>query len=447
MCIGNWSTLILVSSNWDLNGLIHSTYDANGNTTASTGLGYAYDFENRLIQQGGISYIYDGDGNRRTKTVNGVTTQYVVDAQNPTGYAQVLQEIPSNTFPSTYVYGLEQISRKRNYSNSQGFTVTETIYYVHDGHGSVRALTDPTGTVTDTYDYDAFGNLIHSSFTGATATPNNYLFAGEQLDPDLNLYYNRARYLNTSTGRFWSMDTDDGTAYEPNSLHKYLYAGANPVGNSDPSGNDFEDVTFAAGEEATIGAEEDAAALRIYQTAFRTTLYAGNGILYETPTLLLRAAAALTALTVAASSVISAFEQTPGELPDVAASQTNETPMVLFRDTSGTSPSDFKWRGPDAEPDGLSFFEQRFKNPQPKPFSIGFKATFVGAHQQGALGGFTEPELYGIGVIYTPQLAGGQDHWSCPVAQDTAQSYADRFAAAAKRIKKEKQNFFPNPNP
>ena len=48
-----------------------------------------------------------------------------------------------------------------------------------------------TGTVTDTYDYDAFGNLINPTGT----TPNNYLFAGEQFDPDLGLYYNRARYL------------------------------------------------------------------------------------------------------------------------------------------------------------------------------------------------------------------------------------------------------------
>jgi RHS repeat-associated protein len=50
--------------------------------------------------------------------------------------------------------------------------------------------------VTDTYDYDAFGNLIHSTGT----TPNNYLFAGEQFDPELGLYYNRARYRNVSTG-------------------------------------------------------------------------------------------------------------------------------------------------------------------------------------------------------------------------------------------------------
>ena len=41
-----------------------------------------------------------------------------------------------------------------------------TSYYTYDGHGSTRALTDPNGEVTDTYDYDAFGNLIHSTATG-----------------------------------------------------------------------------------------------------------------------------------------------------------------------------------------------------------------------------------------------------------------------------------------
>jgi len=40
-------------------------------------------------------------------------------------------------------------------------------YYVFDGHGSVRALTDASGNVTDTYDYDAFGNLLYD--TGTTA--------------------------------------------------------------------------------------------------------------------------------------------------------------------------------------------------------------------------------------------------------------------------------------
>jgi RHS repeat-associated protein len=83
-----------------------------------------------------------------------------------------------------------------------------------------------------TYDYDAFGNLTNS--TGST--PNNYLFAGEQYDPALGLYYNRARYLNTTTDRFWSMDTQEPTPLDPMSLHRYLYADANPVDNVDPTG-------------------------------------------------------------------------------------------------------------------------------------------------------------------------------------------------------------------
>jgi RHS repeat-associated protein len=81
-----------------------------------------------------------------------------------------------------------------------------TSFYGFDGHGSVRFLTSSTGAVTDTYDYDAFGNLISSTGT----TPNNYLFAGEQFDPALGIYYNRARYYDQRQGRFWSMDTYEG---------------------------------------------------------------------------------------------------------------------------------------------------------------------------------------------------------------------------------------------
>jgi RHS repeat-associated protein len=191
--------------------------------------GRVYDFENRLIQQGGISIVYDGNGNRVSKTVAGVTTIYWVAEQSPTGYAQVVEEEAANGAAlESYAYGLEQIARL------QMFGTAPTVYYVHDGHGSVRALTNTSGTVTDTYDYDAFGNLIHQTGT----TPNNYLFAGEQFDPDLHLYYNRARSLNTSTGRFWSIDTDEGKSLEPLSLHKYLYASGDSVNRIDPTGND-----------------------------------------------------------------------------------------------------------------------------------------------------------------------------------------------------------------
>jgi RHS repeat-associated protein len=96
----------------------------------------------------------------------------------------------------------------------------------------VRFLTNSAGALTDSYDYDAFGNLINS--TGST--PNVYLFAGEQYDPALGVYYNRARYLNTSTGRFWTIDTQEPNLQDPTSLHHYLYGGSNPVDNVDPTG-------------------------------------------------------------------------------------------------------------------------------------------------------------------------------------------------------------------
>ncbi len=97
----------------------------------------------------------------------------------------------------------------------------------------MRLLTDVTAAVTDTYDYDAFGNLIYRSGT----TPNDYLYSGEQLDANLGFYYLRARYMNASSGRFWTMDEFEGNLADSQSLHKYLYAGSNPVNDIDPSGN------------------------------------------------------------------------------------------------------------------------------------------------------------------------------------------------------------------
>jgi len=207
-------------------------YDSNGNTIASVGTASTYDFENHLVSKGGVTIVYDGDGNRVSETVAGVTTQYLVDTQNPTGYAQVVDELQNGSVVRKYSWGLDLISKLETGNSKLSF-------YGFDGHGSVRFLTDSTGAVTDTYDYDAFGNLVSS--TGST--PNNYLFAGEQFDPALGLYYNRARYLNTSTGRFWSMDTQEGNGKHPLSLHKYLYDEADPIDHLDRSGHEIDLVS------------------------------------------------------------------------------------------------------------------------------------------------------------------------------------------------------------
>ncbi len=206
------------------------SYDANGNTLTETEGGqitrYHYDARNKLIEvkKTGLiaSYGYSADGIRTRKTENGQTTNYVVDSNR--GYAQVLAEVTNGTEDVRYTYGEDLISQRRG---------GQAYYYLYDGHGSTRALADGTGSITDRYSYDAFGVLLNR--TGDI--DNDYLYAGEQLDQNLDQYYLRARYYNQGSGRFTQMDTWMGYSPDPLTLHKYLYANADPVTYTDPSGN------------------------------------------------------------------------------------------------------------------------------------------------------------------------------------------------------------------
>jgi RHS repeat-associated protein len=70
------------------------------------------------------------------------------------------------------------------------------------------------------------------------------VYRGEQYDPDLGLYYLRARYNNPATGRFLGRDPEYGKPINPATLHKYLYAGGDPVDRIDPRGRaDTADYT------------------------------------------------------------------------------------------------------------------------------------------------------------------------------------------------------------
>ncbi|MBL4827259.1 MAG: RHS repeat-associated core domain-containing protein [Spongiibacteraceae bacterium] len=102
--------------------------------------------------------------------------------------------------------------------------------------GSTRSLSDQAGTITDTYHYEAFGEVLNQ--TGSTE--NDYKFTGEQYDEDLNQYYLRARYYYQHSGRFTQQDTWMGNNHDPITLHKYLYANADPVNYIDPTGDFVE---------------------------------------------------------------------------------------------------------------------------------------------------------------------------------------------------------------
>jgi RHS repeat-associated protein len=76
--------------------------------------------------------------------------------------------------------------------------------------------------------------------TGEVLRSRSY-YRAEQYDSDLGLYYLRARYYNPLTGRFLSRDPEDGVITDPASLHKYMYAGGDPVNRVDPRGRADEE--------------------------------------------------------------------------------------------------------------------------------------------------------------------------------------------------------------
>ena len=232
-------------------------YDLNGNLIRVIGSAqsalYEYNAENKLVRatvQNGVlvteeTYTYDYSGNRTSKTThksNGEFeyTKYLNDNSSLTN---VLAEIDENgTAKCVYTIGADLVSQERN---------GRTSFYLYDGHGSVVGLANENGVVTDTYCYDAFGNLLKSKGN----TENCYRYCGEQFDESTGLYYLRARYMDTSAGRFISQDTYQGTINDPVSLHKYLYANANPVTYSDPSGYSVENDAYYF-EQAWLSIEQ-----------------------------------------------------------------------------------------------------------------------------------------------------------------------------------------------
>ena len=200
-------------------GTLSYTYDAAGNLQSMS---------SNHTNGGAVTIIYDGDGNRVSKTVNGVTSYYLVDDLNPIGYAQIVEELsPAGAVQRQYTYGLQRISEAQPING-----VWTASFYGYDGVGNVRQLTNTAGVVTDEWEYDAFGNFFQTE----GSTSNFYLYRGEAYDGDLGLYYLRERYMNPLTGRFLARDSANGVITGPATLHKYEYANGDPVNNIDPSG-------------------------------------------------------------------------------------------------------------------------------------------------------------------------------------------------------------------
>jgi RHS repeat-associated protein len=105
-----------------------------------------------------------------------------------------------------------------------------THYYLPDALGSTMKLVDSAGTAVNTYEYDVYGSFR----SGSVPQPNEYRFAGEETQAGIQ--YLRARYYDTSTGRFLSKDPAAPDYRAPQSLNRFPYVRNNPINFTDPTG-------------------------------------------------------------------------------------------------------------------------------------------------------------------------------------------------------------------
>ncbi|MBP6965044.1 MAG: hypothetical protein KBC96_11615 [Armatimonadetes bacterium] len=115
---------------------------------------------------------------------------------------------------------------------------TTTRYYHFDALGSTRFLTDGSGTVTDTYTYDAWGKQTAS--TGSTAQP--YRFVGQlgyySHYQDSNLF-DQSGYQFLQLGvRFYDALSGRFTQRDParHGIDSYMYVEGRPTIATDPQG-------------------------------------------------------------------------------------------------------------------------------------------------------------------------------------------------------------------
>ncbi len=203
------------------------TYDYNGNTltklVGSNTTNYAWDYENRLTSVtlpgsgGTVSFKYDPFGRRIYKSSSSGTSIYTYDRQN-----LVEETNASGGVVARYV-------QTRNVDEPLALLRSGTVsYYEQDGLGSVTSLSNDAGALAQTYTYDSFGNTTVSS----GSVVNSFRFTARDFDTETSLQFSRARYYDSSAGRFVSEDPSRFKA----GVNFYTYVKNDPSNLADPTG-------------------------------------------------------------------------------------------------------------------------------------------------------------------------------------------------------------------
>ena len=218
------------------------TYDMDGNmlsaTLNGTQMSFVYDSANRLISAGGNTYTYNVEDVRVRNLCGESETTY---AYNTNGRLSQLLVKTTDGIVTKYVYGLGLIGEE----TSGSFKT-----YHFDYRGSTAAITDINGNVTDTFEYDTYGNLVSRTGTSVVI----FLYNGRDgvVTDDNGLIYMRARYYSPELRRFINADIIAGEIFNAVTLNRYAYANGNPVSNIDPFGLSAERGTQSTDNSYTI---------------------------------------------------------------------------------------------------------------------------------------------------------------------------------------------------
>ena len=218
-----------------LNGALH---DTAGNITnlvrGTTTLRMSWNTLGQLVSVAtnnilAESYAYDPLG-RRVKTTAGGTTVYHVYSGDECAADLDASGNPLRSY--TFGQGIDNLLAVTVYDAS----ATNTCYAVKDHLGSVQALVNVSGSVVESYSYDAWGNTTIKNAGGATITSsaygNRYMFQGREYSTVTGLYNFRARWYAPTIGRWLSKDPiglEGG-------LNLYAFCGNNAVNFVDPQG-------------------------------------------------------------------------------------------------------------------------------------------------------------------------------------------------------------------
>nr|MBP7512324.1 RHS repeat-associated core domain-containing protein [Bacteroidia bacterium] len=199
------------------------THNNQGQITNRAADTFTFDVNDNLLTINGSAtgtFSYDGAGNRRSKTLNGTTTRYVLSIL---GMSQVLLETDASNNPTNYyVYGPIGLISRIKPNNT-------THVYHYDYRGSTIAMTDASQNLSHTYSYDPFGNILAANEPANDANPFRYVGQqGVQYETP-TLTFMRARYADLTTGRFICEDPIWA-------VNLYPYADNNPIMGVDPKG-------------------------------------------------------------------------------------------------------------------------------------------------------------------------------------------------------------------